>query len=1128
MDPSPTPPQPPQAPGRPRRRRWWISLAVVAVVIAGLVIALPAILGLRVAQDRILSDINAAFAPGKIQCERINLHWFQTTRLTSVQLFDPEGQVVATVPEAELNRTLWQLVLGDRSPFLLTLNQTALEVERDANGFNLGRALQAILAHPNPERDLTITIDQGRLRYRDPQLAEPVQADDVYLALRIPRAPNPVTWDLKLRKKEQTATLEIQGDFDRWLSRGGLQSAPELRVGVVGSRWPYSARFAEVNTTGQLNGTLEFTRKRGDWFCSGDTQLTQVNLKGKPLGGDVLTVDRVEAGWDLQQGQEGWRIRRLAVNSPLARIKAEGDLGTTGHQKLEGTLDLAALASSLPNTFRLREGLQVRSGMARVEVDLTSSDQKTTYDVDARLTDLVANLNNQLLSLREPARLSGRVIRTQGGDSRVESLSAETAFLKATASGRFEDGVILKGKLDLEALTRQFDDWVELDRWAMSGTLDFEGNYKVQAQPTPQFSNRIEAKGRGLVLTGMPGAVGPLKRDALAIQLQLDGPADNTGFPVGWSSSKLNVTSPDGKGGLELSRAAGSINLTGDYTSSLSVNGRSRPVRLAGSAQWQEKTSRLDLPRLDVQVGENAQGVSLQGWLDTRAGSLVVQPLGTDGGQTLGLRVTGFNQGINSLGVELELRGDASTSDAWLARALGRSPLGVEGVWTANASVRGTNEGPRFSGRLQLDSSTMKDRAQTAELSLSGRYLSEADRVELNEMSLRSEYLTIDASGSVESVKAERVLGLKGRVAPNFEALTRVLASSVEPRSKISGKPRTFELTGRLDDLGDWRRVEGEFGVDLTELDIYGMKFGACPLTVKLKGGKPIIVPVETTLNGGHVRLEPELDLDAEGGPMLRLGKNSTIRDAEINDEVSRRVLTFAAPILDQATRVSGFVTVDLDHAEFPLGAGRGRQTKVEGAVVFEDVEFAPGPLANEILGAMGRGDLVLQLDRPVTLTIADGRINQRGMSLPVGELTRVELTGWVDFDRNLSMIAEIPVTGALVGNNPLLSDIVSGTKVRLPIVGTLDKPKVDKEALASNLKDLGGSLAVRGATRGVLELLMRAGQGRDKPANPNPPQPRMTPQERKALRLEKRATRRGETNPAPPPPAPGELPRSE
>ena len=83
-------------------------------------------------------------------------------------------------------------------------------------------------------------------------------------------------------------------------------------------------------------------------------------------------------------------------------------------------------------------------------------------------------------------------------------------------------------------------------------------------------------------------------------------------------------------------------------------------------------------------------------------------------------------------------------------------------------------------------------------------------------------------------------------------------------------------------------------------------------------------------------------------------------------------------------------------------------------------------------------------------MTIADGRVNQRGMTIPVGDFTRIELAGWVDFDRNIALNATVPVTPAMLGNNPLLSDIAAGTKVRLPIRGTLDRPSIDQEAFAS------------------------------------------------------------------------------
>ena len=399
--------------------------------------------------------------------------------------------------------------------------------------------------------------------------------------------------------------------------------------------------------------------------------------------------------------------------------------------------------------------------------------------------------------------------------------------------------------------------------------------------------------------------------------------------------------------------------------------------------------------------------------------------------------------------------------------------------------------------------------------SLSARVDRTDQSVTIENLLLQTSFLNVSGSGQVDDLAGVRAFSFHGEIAPNFDAMTAWLREQTEPGANLAGKPRSFQVAGNLSGSDPPASVIGEVGMDLLGADVYGIKLGATPIVVRSRGGQIVIDPISTTLNEGHIRLEPEVILhDSKGDPVLRLGKNSMIRDARINDEVSRRVLAFVAPVLEGATRASGRVSVDLDHAEFPLTSGHARSAMVEGLVVFNDVAFAPGPLANDLLGVIGRRDAGLKLDRPVTLTIADGRVNQSGLALPIGDLTRIELAGWVDFDRNLALTATLPVTPAMLGNNPFLAGIASGAQVRLPIGGTLNKPMIDREAFAANLKDLGKSLLTRGATRGVLELLNRANRPKDPNAAPSPPP--LTAGERKALRQERRAERKAQRDATP------------
>jgi len=1121
---------------RPRRRRK--ALAAVLLAIVALVAALPWLAGSGLGRSRISAGINRAFAPGRLEFASIRLSWFAPTRLEGYALLDPSGRRVASGPSAVIDRSFGRLLLGGRGPITLTLDGAALEVERSPGGsIDLVEALRGLFETPDPDRDLVVKIARGTLRFRDASLAGPITADALYLALRIAPSPHPISWDLRLAQRDD-AELVIQGDFDRWHARGGPAAKPELQVGIQARRWPFAVGSAGIKGTGRLDGSADLARKRGRWKLSGDARLLALSVLGPTLAGDALALDRLDAGWNLAEGDEGWSIRRLAVTSPFGEIKAEGQLAGlsgAGKQRVEGRLDLAAIARQLPRALRLRDGLTVDRGSARLTVDIEAGPGRSTYDVEARLADLAARDRDRPFSLRDPATLTARLIRDRGGDSRVERLALKSSFLDATASGRLGDGVTLVGTLDLAALRRQVGDWVDLGKLDLAGRAEVAGTYQVRPDGTgaarpegatdavvraapPLYEGSLTATIRDLRVEGVGPS--PIRADSVSLELAGHGQAEVSGLPGGYRRLGLAVFPSSRSNGVKLilSPRPRSTGVT------LSAWGPSPSPRIARmvSAQvegdWSPEARAFSFGMAEVRLArqpDDPPGPMLallaRGRLDLAAGVLALDPLRADVPTAFaiapeGVRVSGIGQGLASLKIDGGLTGDLAA-------------FGLEGRWSAIAAARGDVDGVQVSARVAADPSpgstaTVKAGRPTS-LAVRAHYSPEGDRVDLHEFTVLTAFGTLDASGKVEDPGRARRVDLRGTVAPDFAAITALLARRVEPGARVEGAPRKFRASGTI---GEGRNgldgLDAEVGFDLALADVYGMRFGPSAIILRADRGRLRFEPISTTLNEGHVRLEPEIDLEDPAGPTLRLAKNSTIRDARINDEVSRRVLAYVAPILDRATRASGRVSVDLDHAEFPIGPGRGRQARVEGAVVFEDVQFAPGPLANDLLGAIGRRDASIKLDRPVTLTVADGRINQRGLAIPIGDLTRIELAGWVDFDRNLSLTATLPVTPAMLGNNEFLADIAAGTQVRVPITGTLDRPNIDRDALAANLGELGKSLLTRGATRGAVELLMRLGR----PKDPNAPPP-PTPEERKALRLERKAEKKALRQGMPPGP---------
>lgn len=1095
------PPVPPRPARRRPRRRLLVALGIAGAGLALLAACLPPLIGTRFARDRILARINADLAPGRLTVDRFEASWTGPMRLVGCALFAPGGNRVLDAPAARLDRSLGQLLIAGGRPAVLDLGPADLRVERRVDGtLDLAEALRGAIAHPDPAHDRTIRIRRGTLAVRPGGAFDPIVARGVDLDLHIPPAPGPTTWDLKLVHPDG-GDLAIRGDTNRWTAPDADPGRADLQVDVAARRWPIRHRAGAVAGQGSLDGTIAVARRSGRWAVDAGAQLLDVALAGPALLGDTLRPGPVTLRCDARQDPAGWSVRRLTLESDVGSLRGEGPLDDPGRdrsrdvaRRVEGRLDLAALARQLPHALRLRPGLTVEGGRAELVAELTGPLDRPAFALTATLADLAARDGARILRLRDPATLSARLVRAND-TLRIEHLAAAAAFGRLEATGRLDDAR-LAGSVDLGALRRQLAEWVDLGPIEASGRVAIDGTYKVADR---LYRADLQLRGEDLHLAGTPA--GPVDRPLATLMARASGPPGPSGRPEGWDTAELAAVAGDSEARVEVRRAGDLLAVGGRIVAAWPGAAGDRRVEATVAGAWDEgrRVLRCDRVAAHLLVREGDRPLfAASGQVDPGAGTAQFDAIDGPGAATAPVRLG--PGGIRASGLGRELA--AVRIDVGLAGEL----AGPGDRWSAVVHAQGEDRGLRLAADGRVEPAAGRPGGgDLATFRLAGRYDRAADRVELDECRAASPYGELAASGQLDDLAGARRFDLRGRVAPDFAALTAWLRDRVEPGARVAGQAGKFRAGGAWSGPEPLRSVDGEVGFDLAGADVYGIQLGPTPIILRARGGEVRVDPIGTTLNEGHVRLEPEILMaDSRGEPVLRLGKNSTIRDARINDEVSRRVLAFVAPILEGTTRASGLVSVDLDRAEIPLGPGRARAAQVDGSVVFADVAFAPGPLAADLLGAIGRREATLRLDRPVTLTIADGRVNQSGLAIPLGDLTRVELAGWVDFDRNLDLTASLPVTPALLGNNPLLTDIAAGTQVRLPVTGTLDHPRVDRDALAAGLKDLGRSLLTRGATRGALELLNRLGRPRD-PAAPPPP----TAAERKAARRERKAERR-------------------
>jgi hypothetical protein len=170
----------------------------------------------------------------------------------------------------------------------------------------------------------------------------------------------------------------------------------------------------------------------------------------------------------------------------------------------------------------------------------------------------------------------------------------------------------------------------------------------------------------------------------------------------------------------------------------------------------------------------------------------------------------------------------------------------------------------------------------------------------------------------------------------------------------------------------------------------------------------------------------------------------------------------------------------------------------------------------------------MLVLRDPISFRIADRKVYQHGLNVPLGRIGSVAMEGSVDFEKHLDLLARFRVNPPRA-DRPVLAALLNNARFELPIRGTLADPRIDQEELKRRLKSLGSDMLGNSVVAGaeglmrLLEGLPRRREARKPPADAPemarpqmPPPPRPSAEERKQMReqrrlerLEKKAQRR-------------------
>jgi hypothetical protein len=437
---------------------------------------------------------------------------------------------------------------------------------------------------------------------------------------------------------------------------------------------------------------------------------------------------------------------------------------------------------------------------------------------------------------------------------------------------------------------------------------------------------------------------------------------------------------------------------------------------------------------------------------------------------------------------EFDFRGDLARIWQHVAPS---APSRALGQWTGRASlaadangvgIRATSriDGLQWQSRMPTNSPTGAQALQTVwqepsvQLDLAGHWSADNEELRIDDGVCQALSGGAQFAGSIQPRRRPPEVNLRGTTNFNLDQLTARLRPWIGPNIQVSGNvPQPFWVKGPPE-------LAGQFGVGWQSISVHGIVGGAGALVGHWQQRELHIDPFQVPVSQGQLRLAPRVQLAPPYA--LQLEPGPVLERVAITPEMCRGWLKYFAPLLADAATADGLISLRVARAELPMIAPR--QAAAAGVLSIHRGQIGPGPLARQLLTVAStiqtlvdpRGanrqlqpnaNWVVLPEQAVSFRVSDGQVAHQDLTMLVGDIT-IRTRGWVGFNQQLGLVAEVPMQDRWVASQPYLAGL-RGQTIKIPIRGTLQQPNVDQRAL----QQIAGQ-TVRGAAEGLLQQELR------------------------------------------------------
>ncbi len=894
------------------RRHWFWAVLVTLIVVVWLA---PVI----VSHGPLLNDILAratAKLHGKVTVRSASLGWFSPIVMDGVVIHDERGQTVAEIEHVFGDRSLCGIACNYRSLGRVRLERPSLTLILRDDGSNLEDLLAKCLPDLQPSAngqgpsiDAQIEVVDGQIAVHHVRTGRTWQIDNVQASCLVAADPTkPVAVKLSgvVANRRRPGQFALSGTIYPASSTSPAQDSEimlrtdGLPLAVFG---PLLTRFAPaVHIGGRLTSSL---------VCHADAALDRISLQGtltgeelrlaaSSLAADPLKIGRLNTDVKLTWQDGRLVIEQLTAKSDLGELSVSGTFAGTkpgdswpaalSRQvcQLQGRLDLARLAATLPGTLRIRKGTEITSGQVSLTLAVQPEATGSAWKGQFEASNLAAVNQGRQIEWRQPIQVALAAHATAQGPV-VESLKCESSFLRLEASGSAER-LAASASFDLAQLASQLAGFVDLGPTQPAGSGWAQFGWQRSPQQAFQAVARLHLEDFRLALPQRP----VWTEENLTATLAASGQTDFTAAQIetasldlitGRDQTSVRLLQPvaDLRGGTwpvevhsegDLARwiprlapwfSVADWRFGGTYNLGLKASASVGAVRLDDA---QITADQLQVQGKGLHIAEPRCQATLAGGWDTAERRLDLKSARVNAG-SLALQADGLVVALPADGrVELsgvvDCQGDLQRLQQWTAdpaaapawRIAGQLASRTEfqqspGTITAatTTTIRGLSVA-HASGQ-QFQEPEVRLTAQTSYDIANGT-------LSVQQAQLSSECLAAGASGRLVAKANQRRLDADGKLDYDLEKLSALARSFWGSKVQVSGRgSNPFAYHGPLDP----NAAGANASLAWQSAQVFGFQIGPGQLRLALDRGALAIGLQELAVNEGRVRLAPEIRL---------------------------------------------------------------------------------------------------------------------------------------------------------------------------------------------------------------------------------------------------------------------------